>query len=212
MIDFSTLQGLTIPEGVVAQITDASGRVLWSAAPQESTLFLRPCAQSNSSHFSPYPTSLSGIHAAVSEEVADDDATYITAKVSQSLDTSGIRDVTVRANMQFDGEAVDFTGSVVSGFAIIRRSTENDPYYSFVINGVYYYQSNSETLSDTTANGYTDVRVVMPETAISAINEYISQHNKLPNIQYNFSYTVQNTKTVTYKVTQVYLSLTCQGR
>ena len=29
MIDFATLQGLTIPEGVVTQITDASGRVLW---------------------------------------------------------------------------------------------------------------------------------------------------------------------------------------
>ena len=28
-IDFSTLQGLTIPEGVVTQIADASGRVLW---------------------------------------------------------------------------------------------------------------------------------------------------------------------------------------
>ena len=31
-INFSTLQGLTIPEGVVTQITDASGRVLWAAA------------------------------------------------------------------------------------------------------------------------------------------------------------------------------------
>ena len=31
MIDFSTLQGLTIPEGVVTQIADESGRVLWSA-------------------------------------------------------------------------------------------------------------------------------------------------------------------------------------
>lgn len=31
MIDFSTLQGLTIPEGEVKQITDASGSVLWSA-------------------------------------------------------------------------------------------------------------------------------------------------------------------------------------
>lgn len=29
MIDFSTLQGLTTPEGVVTQITDASGKVLW---------------------------------------------------------------------------------------------------------------------------------------------------------------------------------------
>ena len=29
MIDFSTLQGLSIPEGVVEQIADASGRVIW---------------------------------------------------------------------------------------------------------------------------------------------------------------------------------------
>ena len=31
MIDFSTLKSLEIPEGVVTQITDASGNVLWSA-------------------------------------------------------------------------------------------------------------------------------------------------------------------------------------
>lgn len=31
-IDFATLQGLTIPEGVVTQITDASGNVLWALA------------------------------------------------------------------------------------------------------------------------------------------------------------------------------------
>lgn len=29
MMDFSTLQGLTIPEGNVTQITDAAGQVLW---------------------------------------------------------------------------------------------------------------------------------------------------------------------------------------
>jgi hypothetical protein len=32
MINFSTLQGLTIPEGVVTQIADASGRVLWAVS------------------------------------------------------------------------------------------------------------------------------------------------------------------------------------
>jgi hypothetical protein len=32
MINFSTLNGLTIPEGVVTQITDASGRVLWAVS------------------------------------------------------------------------------------------------------------------------------------------------------------------------------------
>jgi hypothetical protein len=29
-MNFATLQGLTIPEGVVTQITDASGRVIWA--------------------------------------------------------------------------------------------------------------------------------------------------------------------------------------
>ena len=29
-MNFATLQGLTIPEGVVTQITDASGRVIWN--------------------------------------------------------------------------------------------------------------------------------------------------------------------------------------
>lgn len=32
MIDFSTLQGLTIPEGVVTQVADAAGNVLWAVA------------------------------------------------------------------------------------------------------------------------------------------------------------------------------------
>ena len=32
MIDFSTLQGLTIPEGVVTEIKDASGRVIWAVS------------------------------------------------------------------------------------------------------------------------------------------------------------------------------------
>jgi hypothetical protein len=31
MIDFATLKGVTIPEGVVKQISDANGNVLWSA-------------------------------------------------------------------------------------------------------------------------------------------------------------------------------------
>lgn len=38
MIDFATLQELTIPEGVVTQITDASGRILWSAGGDTAVL------------------------------------------------------------------------------------------------------------------------------------------------------------------------------
>ena len=38
MIDFATLQGLTIPEGNVTQIADAAGNVLWKQAPAEATV------------------------------------------------------------------------------------------------------------------------------------------------------------------------------
>ena len=50
MIDFSTLQGLTIPEGVVTQIADASGRVLWSAA-KPVTVTIRSSSSNQNSKF-----------------------------------------------------------------------------------------------------------------------------------------------------------------
>lgn len=40
MIDFATLQGLTIPEGSVIQITDEIGNVLWEKRPTGATVTL----------------------------------------------------------------------------------------------------------------------------------------------------------------------------
>ena len=40
MIDFATLQGLTIPEGVVTEIKDANGVVLWSARKAKKPIIL----------------------------------------------------------------------------------------------------------------------------------------------------------------------------
>jgi hypothetical protein len=37
-MNFSTLKGLTIPEGVVTQVADASGNVLWKKAPSEAKI------------------------------------------------------------------------------------------------------------------------------------------------------------------------------
>jgi len=52
MIDFSTLQGLSIPEGVVTQITDASGGVLWKvvASADEPTVILEVTKQTDNSY------------------------------------------------------------------------------------------------------------------------------------------------------------------
>lgn len=43
-MNFATLKGLTIPEGVVTQITDATGNVLWSAAPSGATVTITVAA------------------------------------------------------------------------------------------------------------------------------------------------------------------------
>ena len=72
MIDFSTLQGLTIPEGVVTQITDASGMVLWSAVKEVGTLYLRPSADISVNH-TEYPRfSSSDIYTFINEEELDE--------------------------------------------------------------------------------------------------------------------------------------------
>lgn len=41
-MNFATMKGLTIPEGVVTKITDASGRVLWSAVPMVTIVITKP--------------------------------------------------------------------------------------------------------------------------------------------------------------------------
>lgn len=46
-MDFSTLQGVTIPEGVVTKITNASGAVLWSAKRSATVTITSTCVGIN---------------------------------------------------------------------------------------------------------------------------------------------------------------------
>ena len=73
MIDFSTLQGLTIPEGVVTQIADASGRVIWSAVPPfDGFIYLRPSADiSVEETFTLTPSDATAAYLLINEEVSD---------------------------------------------------------------------------------------------------------------------------------------------
>lgn len=53
-INFATLKGLTIPEGNVTQIADASGAVLWKSAPAEAIIKFKVA---NGGNFSSITTS-----------------------------------------------------------------------------------------------------------------------------------------------------------
>ena len=67
MIDFSALKGLTIPEGVVTEISDESGAVLWSANKKASVTIISNCQSvegdtakiriTSSEPFNPFPSS-----------------------------------------------------------------------------------------------------------------------------------------------------------
>ena len=46
-MNFTNLTGLTIPEGNVTQITDASGRVLWKSGPPKATVTITGSAKNN---------------------------------------------------------------------------------------------------------------------------------------------------------------------
>ena len=78
-IDFTTLQSLTIPEGVVTQIADASGRVLWSAVPAfDGTIILRPSADiSVDSTITLTPSTATAAYLLINEEVSDGASTII---------------------------------------------------------------------------------------------------------------------------------------
>lgn len=79
MMNFATLQGLTIPEGVVTQIADAQGNVLWSSAPPfDGTIILRPSADiSVDSNFTLVPSDATAAYMLINEEVSDGAATRI---------------------------------------------------------------------------------------------------------------------------------------
>ena len=87
MIDFSTLQGLTIPEGNVTQIADASGNVLWKAAPSGATVKLKVV---NGGHYSSITTStfasitIDGVAYNTTEELIIPIGTVLVCKCSSN--------------------------------------------------------------------------------------------------------------------------------
>lgn len=179
MIDFSTLQGLTIPEGVVTQITDASGRVLWSSY-SGGTFYLRPSADISLGH-PVYPTTLSAGYLAINEEVSDGAATYIgfstetgdpaeaTSTFRMSLaKTPKIKKV-VSATLVFDGSILGIIVDDVYGWS---RCTCN-----IYIDNVKVFSMKAEH-SPNNQNSYNDLNGADMPDLVSALNDYISANGE----------------------------------
>lgn len=140
-IDFATLQGLTIPEGVVTQITDASGRVLWSAEKVAvGSWYLRPSSDISTEHCFirdgsavAYPDgySISGenkegerpVFVFINEEVSDEDAAYLQASLFQGVRYSHFN---ISGNLPSRMKSIVTSVIGVSGYIYLEDASSTD--------------------------------------------------------------------------------------
>lgn len=192
------------PAGVVKQISDAQGNVLWSAVVPETTLIIRTVGDCTDGVATKYPTDATSFSSLVNEEIADDDATYIKLGATGTQSTSGYKYDHIKL-----ADVVDFPkGSIVSAYLFARVYCESNTSMA-----LRWSTSQESTVGYTsTTAAYEDVTAVAHDEYLTALNEYISQNKKLPSFSVQFKVTCSAPKTAYVRITQVYLSLTFKGR
>lgn len=138
-INFATLQGLTIPEGVVTQITDAAGNVLWEKAPAGANVkvTLNNGGMLASQTFSSYAyLYIDGEKHNAAEEIVVPIGTVITCYIDRQTSGSGTygiylndTEVSYTANDRYHA-SYDYT--VTGDIEIVLRS-------SMTMSGATYY-------------------------------------------------------------------------
>ena len=222
-IDFATLQGLTIPEGVVTKIEDASGRVLWSAATTfEGTLYLRPSADVSFTG-DKYPEDLAYGYLAISEEVADGYATYI----GQKLSTNSNVYASVEGTFALAPEEKVSIKKVISGELFVKgesgyqssdaHSDEKGIAVSITVLGVVYefVQMNDGTGLYDGRPGTTRT-FSLPDAMITVINNYVAVNGNVPEMMIYLSAKdcdhggYDSKLSASARFDQVYLALECE--
>ena len=203
-MNFATLKGLTIPEGVVTQITDASGRVLWKSGPSVATVILRPTADITFG-YNAYPAGSAG-YACIDEEVADGDASYIygasygqtqftmSGTIPNGMSVTAAKLVCVMKYYQ--------NTSAYNGAVSVMPSIGETSYTATV-------GTNNTNTPDYTANVYTQRESDFSEDFIDALNTLGSG-----NISFPAGFLISSPMEVKDKnvyCTQLYIELTCEG-
>lgn len=176
MIDFSTLQGLTIPEGVVAEIKDASGRVLWNAERTVSTVHLRPSADISVGHLL-HPANSILAYPLVSEKVNDAAATYI---YSIHKDKNA-NDSAMSVFALYPTELIKSSG-VTGGKLVFNYTRYSGVTYPNIENFLTVDGEAQIKYYSNPAGAYEPRERDLSTTELEAINKYISQNGKIPPI------------------------------
>lgn len=223
-IDFSKITGLSDSRGVITQITDASGRVLWSAVANDlpGTFYLIPSAvlskEGNYTNNPMVSPTLGDASSFINEAVADDDATYIQCSASgQGVSQEA---TFVFALSGFPKGKVTKVNSLLGGirFHLSHNGSDNSGDYGNVhiyacVGGVdYNFYTNFGYLP--TGVWTTDERSLSNSSELlSYINQYIAANNAPPEItlKVHLSVTASSSKTtVTARLTQAYVVIECE--
>lgn len=240
MIDFSTLQGLTIPEGVVTQVTDAQGRVLWSAVkePVTGTLYLRPTSSvyiGDGVYWQPETTPISDICSLINEEVSDGASTYIA--VSSSVDNADrnvrfkisgklpkqilkINDIRLVMSMKkdADGEYDDQTYAPTSwaGVDPIRLYAGSTTFVTNTTRTGTNFLSAARDYADPVSVSLLSKHLLSTgynTESLNALNDYVAAHGTIPEIELELEFFANgdNKGTAAYlNVSQIYIELDCE--
>lgn len=135
-----------------------------------------------------FPAEAQSYFSLVNEEVADDDATYVSGDVHFTSGSYGSG-----SNKSFDlyldiGNESEFSGSVVSGHIFVRAKKTDLTYNEIQSVTLYILNDGKVTkLTDVFTNsnpleGYDEYTANLTEDGLSALNSYISQNGKLPKL------------------------------
>lgn len=211
-MNFATLKGLTIPEGVVTQITDASGRVLWSSAPPfDGIIYLRPSADiSVDSTITLVPADATAAYMLINEEVSDGAATEI--KISSSSTVSGTATFSLAGKTPNTISRVTNIRLCVSGLDVNTHKLCTKLACVSVNGTTYLYR-----LSDQLDYEVTEPPLISPtiEDMLAEINDYVATNSVLPNFELSFEFSVEPKEsggkdTMTMSISQAYVVIECE--
>ena len=160
-IDLSRVTGISDSRGVITEIRDSLGRVIWSAN-TVSPYFIPTADVSN--QLSVYPEG-SAAYKCVGEKVADGDATYI-------YPTGSFQDVVLVFSANLPTDKIISAINIVMVYKVTNGETF-DPAIrpDFVFNGVRYTTKSFGLL--TTGNGeYTVLKTPIVDAQLSSTGDY----------------------------------------
>ena len=235
-MNFATLQGLTIPEGNVTQITDAYGNVLWKLAVDEGDeyVYLRPSADiSVDDTLTLHPADATSAYMLINEEVSDGSATYIEAIASADNSTVyGTARFALSGTMPKNRTVTDiYVGVCAKADANDDYNiTKSRIYITLYING----ESASVGPPGTTGiwtgwegttfaeqlklgfAGFASDSLIGTQTVLKFINEYVAANGVLPDMEVRielYGYAYANGSKTSYGsagISHFYVALKCE--